>query len=98
MSRQTNTLQVSQKGPYIREVCPQGIFISLKKNLSFRFPGKGALHEVPSTEPLDRAIPHPQSSFIQLSKSRQARLHVPQKRSPYEGGYLFPEPSLTEKG
>jgi len=30
---------------------------------------KGALPEAPSTEPLERAVPHPQSPFIQLSKS-----------------------------
>ena len=44
-------------------------FAYLSKTSSFRFPGKGTLPEAPSTEPLEREIPHPQSPFIQLSKS-----------------------------
>jgi hypothetical protein len=68
-SRQTNPLQVPQKGPY-REGGPlTGHFAYLSKISSFGFPSKGALPEAPFTEPLERAMPHPQSPFIQLSKS-----------------------------
>jgi hypothetical protein len=64
-----NPLQVPQKGPY-REGGPlTGNFAYLSKTSSFRFPNKGALPEAPSMESLGRAIPHPQSPFIQLSKS-----------------------------
>jgi hypothetical protein len=66
-------------------------------HLSFGFPNKGALPEAPSMEPLERAIPHPQSPFIQLSKvpSRRVLLQVPQKQSPYEERCPSPEPFLN---
>ena len=48
----------------------------------FGFPGKGALPEAPSMEPLERAIPHPQSPFIQLSKSP---VDEPSSRFPKSG-------------
>jgi hypothetical protein len=44
-------------------------FAYLSKISSFRFPGKGALLEAPSTEALERAIRHHQRPYIQLSKS-----------------------------
>jgi hypothetical protein len=43
---------------------------------------KGALPEAPSTEPLERAIPHPQSFFFQLSKSL---VDEPSSRFPKSG-------------
>ena len=52
---------------------------------SFGFPGKGALPEAPSMEPLERGMPHPQNPFIQLSKSLvdEPFYRFP-KRSPYK--------------
>jgi len=53
-------------------------------HLSFGFPGKGALPEAPSMEPFERAIPHPQSPFIQLSKSPvdEPSSRFPRSRAP----------------
>jgi hypothetical protein len=68
-SWQMNPLQVSEKGPYRKGGLPTGHFAYLSKTSSFEFPGEGVLPEVPSMEPLERAMPHPQSPFIQLSKS-----------------------------
>jgi hypothetical protein len=49
---------------------PQGKVLPFRSlPFIFRVPGKGALPEAPSMEPLERALPHPQSPFIQLSKS-----------------------------
>jgi hypothetical protein len=55
MSRQTNPLQVPQKGPCKREPAHRA-FAYLSKTSSFRFPGKGALPEAPSMEPLVLAL------------------------------------------
>jgi hypothetical protein len=49
---------------------------------SFGLHGKGALPEAPSTEPLERAIPHLHSPFIQLSKSP---VDKPSSRFPKSG-------------
>ena len=64
-----NDLQVPQEGPYREGGPPTGHFAYLSKTSSFGFPGKGAVPEVHSMEPLEREIPHPQSSFMQLSNS-----------------------------
>jgi len=63
------------------------------------FPGKGALPEAPSTEPVERAIHHPQSPFIQLSKSPvdEPSSRFPKSRTPMKknarlqqyNGYIF---------
>ena len=66
--RQANPPQVPQKAP-IKWRPAYRAFAYLSKTSSFRFPGKGALPEATSMEPLERAIPHPQTLFIQLSKS-----------------------------
>jgi hypothetical protein len=57
------------------------LHISQKPHLSGS-PVKGALPEAPSTEILERAIPHPQSPFIQLSKSP---IDEPSSRFPRSG-------------
>jgi len=64
-----NPLKVPQKGPYREGGLLTGHFAYLSKTSTFGFPSKGALPEATSTEPLERAMPHPQSPFIQLSKS-----------------------------
>jgi len=57
---------------------------------------KGSLPEAPSTEPLEREMPHPQSPFIHLSKSPadEPSSRFP-KRSPYEKRCPSPEPFLN---
>jgi hypothetical protein len=80
--RQTNPLYVSQKGPYREGGPPTGHFAYLSKTSSFRFPNEGAFPEAPSMEPLERAMPHPQNPFIQLSKSPVDR---PSSRFPKSG-------------
>jgi hypothetical protein len=60
-------------------------FAYLSKTSSFRFQSKGALPEAPSTEPLERAIPHPKSPFIQLSKSP---VNEPSSRFPRSGAAM----------
>ena len=66
-------------------------FACLSKTSSFRFPGKGALPEAPSTDPLERAIPHRQSPFIQLSKSP---VDEPSSRFPKSGAPIKREARL----
>jgi len=64
ISRQMNPLQVPQKGGQ-----PTGyLHVSQKPHL-LGFLVKGPSLRPPSTKPLERAIPHPQNPFIQLSKS-----------------------------
>ena len=48
------------------------------------FPSKGALPDAPSVDPLERAIPHRQSPFIQLSKSPvdEPSSRFPKSRAP----------------
>jgi len=86
----------SPKGPY-REGGPlAGHFAYLSKTSSFVFPSKGALPETPSTEPLERGMPHPQSPFIHFSKSPvdepSSRFPI---RSPCEKRCPYPEPFLN---
>jgi len=86
----------SPKGPLWRgRLAYRAFCISLKIS-SVGFPIKGALPEAPSTEPFERAMPHSQSPFIQLSKSP---VDVPSsrfpKRSPYEKRCPFSEPFLN---
>jgi hypothetical protein len=98
-SRQTNPLQVPQKGPYKDGGPPTGhLHISQKPHLSCS-PVKEPSPRPPSTEPLERAIPHPQSPFIQLSKSLvdEPSSWFPKSRAPMKGnarlqqyiGYIF---------
>jgi len=93
-----NPLQVPQKGPYKEGSPLTGNFAYLSKTSSFGFPSKGALPETPSTEPLERAMPQPQSPFVQLSKSPvdQPSLRFP-KRSPYEKRCPSPVAAITYK-
>jgi len=88
-----NPLQVPQKGLYREGGQLTGHFAYLSKTSSFGFPSKGALPEAPFMEPLERAMPHPQSPFIQLSKSPvdDPSSRFP-RQSPYEKSCLSPEP------
>ena len=82
---QTNPLQVPQEGPY-REGGPlTGHFAYLSKTSSFGFPSKGALPEAPSTDPLEREMPHPQSPYGRRCLSLEPFLNIfqgPQQGSP----------------
>jgi hypothetical protein len=64
------------KGPPRREMVSSGDL----SNISSRVPNKGASPEAPSTEPLKREMPHPQSPLHPVRKvpGRQALLQVPQ--------------------
>jgi hypothetical protein len=85
---QTNPLQVPQEGPY-REGGPlTGHFAYLSKTSSFGFPSKGALPEAPSTDPLEREMPHPQSPY------ERRCLSVSGAFSKYLSGSPAREPSL----
>jgi len=64
-----NPLQVPQEGPYREGGPPTWHFAYLSKTSSFGFPSKGALPTAPSTDPLEKGMPHLQSPFIRLSKS-----------------------------
>ena len=64
---------------------------------SFVFPGKGALPEAPSMQPLERAIPHSESPFIQLSKSPvdEPSSRFPKSGAPMKRDAPSPEPFLN---
>jgi hypothetical protein len=76
----------SQKGAPQRSSHKERCSRSGALHSSFGFPGIGALLEAPCMEPLERAILHPKSPFIQLSKSpvNEPSSRFPKSRAPMQ--------------
>jgi hypothetical protein len=60
----------SPKSPYRQGGPFTGHFAYLSKTSFFEFPSKEPVPDAPYTDPLEREVPHSQSSFIQLSGPR----------------------------